>query len=88
MRLSLAQRFITRIICSTCELAVFRSSCITSVSSSLQQQQGQQFKKMLILTALNVIFVQTGMLHVPELHMGKGKGKVHPRTGHEGPEGE
>ena len=88
MRLSLAQRFITRIICSTCELAVFRSSCITSVSSSLQQQQGQQFKKMLILTALNVIFVQTRMLHVPELHTGKGKDKVRPRTGHEGTEGE
>jgi len=43
---------------------------------------------MLTLTALNVIFVQSRMLHVPELHMGKGKGKVHPRTGHEGPEGE
>ena len=43
---------------------------------------------MFILTALNVIFVQTGMLYIPELHMGKGTGKVHPRTGHEGPEGE
>jgi len=62
-------------------LAVFRSSCITSVSNSLQQQQGQQF-------ALNVIFVETGTLHIPELHTGKGKGKVHPRTGHESPEGE
>ena len=41
---------------------------------------------MLILTALNVIFVQTGTLHVPELHTGKGK--VHPRTGQEGTEGE
>jgi len=39
---------------------------------------------------LNGVFIDSSevTLKAVVLHKGKGKGKVHPRTGHEGPEGE
>jgi hypothetical protein len=34
------------------------------------------------------IYCRRNYISNPQRHKGKGKGKVHPRTGHEGPEGE
>jgi len=56
--------------------------------STLQLETGLNYSTLSSTTSEN--FYQTIRRHIADrriLH-GKGKGKVHPRTGHEGPEGE
>ena len=85
--------YISRGVRAMCELLTAKplriSGQVRSCSNSVEQNSTTTavFYQFSILTRPSVTFLRTSVNSALKIFSGKGKGKVHPRTGHEAPQG-